>query len=59
MINHDKLAQYWMPFGHISYYERVDIDRLISETFGRDANESETPELRSQSLVGQTSEIRR
>jgi len=28
MISHNKLAQYWVPFGHISFYERVDIDRL-------------------------------
>jgi hypothetical protein len=28
MISRNKLAQYWVPFGHISFYERVDIDRL-------------------------------
>ncbi|KAI1621324.1 hypothetical protein EDD37DRAFT_111984 [Exophiala viscosa] len=35
MINHNKLAQYWVPFGHISFYERVDIDRLMDDTFRR------------------------
>ena len=39
MINHDKLAQYWMPFGHISFYERVDIDGLMKGTFGRRASD--------------------
>ncbi|KAI9656255.1 MAG: hypothetical protein M1821_004918 [Bathelium mastoideum] len=29
MISHDRLAQYWEQFGHISYYQRVDIDTLI------------------------------
>lgn len=33
MINHNKLAQYWVPFGHISFYERVDIDQLMDDTF--------------------------
>ena len=30
MISHDKLAQYWLPFGHIAFYERVDIDQLLA-----------------------------
>ena len=30
MISHDKLAQYWLPFGHISFYERVNIDQLLA-----------------------------
>ncbi|KAH8650517.1 hypothetical protein BGZ60DRAFT_550296 [Tricladium varicosporioides] len=30
MISHNRLAQYWVGFGHISFYERVDIDRFIS-----------------------------
>jgi hypothetical protein len=30
MISHDRLAQYWLPFGHISFYERVDIDQLLA-----------------------------
>lgn len=29
MISHDRLAQYWEEMGHISYYQRVDIDALI------------------------------
>ena len=33
MINHNKLAQYWVPFGHISFYDRVDIDGLMDGTF--------------------------
>ena len=30
MISHNKLAQYWVGFGHISFYERVDIDKFLS-----------------------------
>jgi len=30
MISHDRLAQYWIGFGHISFYERVNIDRFLS-----------------------------
>lgn len=26
LISHDRLAQYWETFGHVSFYERVDID---------------------------------
>lgn len=26
MISHDRLAQYWETFGHVSFYQRVDID---------------------------------
>jgi hypothetical protein len=33
LINHDKLAQYWMPFGHISFYHRVDVEALVARTF--------------------------
>ncbi|KAI9650461.1 hypothetical protein NHQ30_000476 [Ciborinia camelliae] len=29
MISHDELAQYWVPFGHISFFRRVDIDAFI------------------------------
>ncbi|KUJ18728.1 uncharacterized protein LY89DRAFT_503558 [Mollisia scopiformis] len=29
MISHDRLAQYWVGFGHISFYERVDLDKFI------------------------------
>lgn len=28
MISHDRLAQFWEAFGHISYYQRVDLDAL-------------------------------
>lgn len=27
LISHDRLAQYWVGFGHISFFERVDIDK--------------------------------
>jgi hypothetical protein len=30
MISHDRLAQYWVGFGHISFYERVNIDKFLS-----------------------------
>ena len=30
MISHDRLAQFWEGFGHISYYQRVDLDALIN-----------------------------
>ncbi|KAL6250445.1 hypothetical protein RBB50_002747 [Rhinocladiella similis] len=33
MISYNRLAQYWVPFGHISFYERVNIDRLMNDTF--------------------------
>lgn len=29
MISPNRLAQNWMAFRHISYYERVDIDRFV------------------------------
>jgi len=29
LISHDTLAQYWKPFGHVSFYRRVDIDHLL------------------------------
>ncbi|CAK4030622.1 F-box domain containing [Lecanosticta acicola] len=29
MISHDRLAQFWEGFGHISYYQRVDLDKLM------------------------------
>lgn len=29
LINPDLLAQYWLPFGHISFYKRIDIDELL------------------------------
>ncbi|KAK3675280.1 hypothetical protein LTR78_004790 [Recurvomyces mirabilis] len=32
MISHDRLAQFWEGFGHISYYQRVDVDALMKYT---------------------------
>lgn len=29
LISHDRLAQYWVGFGHISFFERVDIDKFL------------------------------
>lgn len=29
MISHDRLAQFWEGFGHISYFQRVDVDALM------------------------------
>ncbi|CAG5179532.1 uncharacterized protein ALTATR162_LOCUS9333 [Alternaria atra] len=26
LISHDRLAQYWETFGHVSFYQRVDVD---------------------------------
>jgi len=31
MISHDRLAQHWVGFGHISFYERVNIDKFLSQ----------------------------
>ncbi|KAF6830954.1 F-box domain-containing protein [Colletotrichum plurivorum] len=28
LISHNRLAQYWVTFGHISFFERVDIDEF-------------------------------
>ena len=30
MISPDKLAQFWVGFGHISFFERVRIDEFTS-----------------------------
>lgn len=30
MISHDRLAQYWEPFGHVSFYQRVDVEALLA-----------------------------
>lgn len=30
MISSNRLAQYWVGFGHISFFERVDIDRFLN-----------------------------
>ncbi|KAI1179008.1 hypothetical protein F4777DRAFT_14664 [Nemania sp. FL0916] len=29
LISHDRLAQHWVEFGHISFFERVDLDPLL------------------------------
>ncbi|KAI9682083.1 MAG: hypothetical protein M1817_000137 [Caeruleum heppii] len=30
LVSADRLAHYWMDFGHISYYHRVDIDAILA-----------------------------
>ncbi len=30
LISHDRLAQYWVGFAHISFFERVDIDSFLA-----------------------------
>jgi len=30
LISADRIAQYWQPFGHISFYQRVDLDQLTT-----------------------------
>jgi len=30
MVSNNRLAQYWVGFGHISFYERVDIERFLN-----------------------------
>ncbi|KAK1455897.1 F-box domain-containing protein [Colletotrichum melonis] len=30
LVSHDRLAQYWVGFGHISFFERVNIDEFVS-----------------------------
>lgn len=29
LISNDRLAQFWIGFGHISFFERVDIDSFL------------------------------
>jgi hypothetical protein len=29
LVSEDCLAQYWEVFGHISFYRRVDVDKLL------------------------------
>ncbi|KAK7753013.1 hypothetical protein SLS62_004962 [Diatrype stigma] len=29
LLSHNRLAQHWVSFGHISFYERVDIDQFL------------------------------
>ena len=28
LMSHDRLAHYWQSFGHVSFYQRVDLDAL-------------------------------
>ncbi|KAK4197413.1 hypothetical protein QBC40DRAFT_299436 [Triangularia verruculosa] len=30
LISHDRLAQHWIDWGHISFFERVNIDRFLA-----------------------------
>lgn len=30
LISADRIAQYWQPFGHISFYQRVELDKLMN-----------------------------
>lgn len=30
LASHDRLAQYWVGFGHISFFERVNIDDFVT-----------------------------
>ena len=30
LISHDRLAQYWLDFEHVSYFQRVDIDSFLA-----------------------------
>ncbi|KAL2061344.1 hypothetical protein VTL71DRAFT_7617 [Oculimacula yallundae] len=32
MISHNRLAQIWLGFGHISFYERINIDSFLAPT---------------------------
>lgn len=29
LISPNRLAQYWFSFGHISFFERVDLDKFL------------------------------
>ncbi|KAI0169388.1 F-box domain-containing protein [Hypoxylon sp. FL1284] len=29
LLSHNRLAQYWVGFGHISFFERVDVDQFL------------------------------
>lgn len=29
LISENRMAQYWETFGHVSFYERVDIDQFV------------------------------
>lgn len=30
-MSHDRLAQYWVALGHVSFYQRVDIGALMQD----------------------------
>jgi len=30
LTSHDRLAQYWIEFRHISFFERVNIDSFLT-----------------------------
>ncbi|KAJ4338110.1 hypothetical protein N0V95_008145 [Ascochyta clinopodiicola] len=30
LVSHDRLAQYWETFGHVSFYQRVNIDDFVT-----------------------------
>ena len=29
LLSHSRLAQHWTEFGHVSFFERVDLDALL------------------------------
>jgi hypothetical protein len=29
LVSHDRLAQYWETFGHVSFYQRVNLDEFV------------------------------
>jgi hypothetical protein len=29
LLSHDRIAQHWLQFGHISYFIRIDVDKLL------------------------------
>jgi hypothetical protein len=43
MISPNKLAQYWVGFGHISFYERVNIDQFLNPANDPSPTVRETP----------------
>jgi hypothetical protein len=48
----NKLAQYWVPYGHISFYERIDLDELIDDTFRGGGRRREDEQARGGSPSG-------
>ncbi|KIW72601.1 hypothetical protein PV04_00782 [Phialophora macrospora] len=49
LISPNKLAQYWVPYGHISFYERIDLDELIDDTFRGGGRRKEAEQAGSRS----------